>query len=290
MTQPLADLLPGGAGGGGVRVWLKSADYTLRLLGNGGDPWAGAAQYLAYFSQAHGLLRPDVAVVEVGGLYDSWLVRHPELKAELGAKRRLAWPLRKWLEAEPPRAILAEVLAAVVAHLRGQVPLVLAMPSPRHWLYRANVLAGREDVELDGDGIEDAAMYVADVLRSVSHLDVAGLLFEERDDDARFGPLEVERYRPVLNVARHYRWSVALRLGDAPLAAQPAIEDVQALIGPAAAIHGADVATGLDVSEALWAGQEIPARGARQFWFAEIPREQKPESVLENLARLRAQA
>lgn len=290
MTQPLADLLPGGAGGGSVRVWLKSADYTLRLLGNGSDPWAGAAQYLAYFSQAHGLLRPDVAVVEVGGLYDSWLVRHPELQIEMGAKRRLAWPLRKWLEAEPPRAILAEVLTAVGAHLRGQVPLVLAMPSPRNWLYRANLLAGREDIALDADGIEDAAMYVADVLRSVSQLDVAGLLFEERDDDAAFGPLEVERYRPVLNVARHYRWSVALRLGVAPLAAQPAAEDVQALIGPAASLQGADVATGLDVGEALWSGKALPALGARQFWFAEIPRAHEPERVLESLARLRGRA
>ncbi|MBL8437638.1 MAG: hypothetical protein JNM61_05505 [Zoogloeaceae bacterium] len=51
---------------------MKSAAYTPRLLlRDGGDPWQGAAQYLADFSQAHWLLRPDVAVVEVGGLFDS---------------------------------------------------------------------------------------------------------------------------------------------------------------------------------------------------------------------------
>ena len=68
MSQSLADSLPG-KGGSGLKVWLKSSAYTRRLLlGEGGDPWQGAAQFLAYFSQAQGLLRPDVAVVEVGEL------------------------------------------------------------------------------------------------------------------------------------------------------------------------------------------------------------------------------
>lgn len=284
MSQGLADLLPGSQGGGRIRVWLKSSAYTQRLLlGEAGDPWGGAAQYLAYFSQAHGLLRPDVAVVEAGELYDSWLARHPEHQRELGAKRRLSYPLRKWLEPTGPRELLAEVLEAVVAHLRGQVPLVLAMPSPRAWLQRANMLAGRNGVELDPDGIEDAAMYVADVLRSVSQLPVAGLLFEEEGD----GAVEVERYRPLLNVARHYRWSVALRLA-APLLELPAAEDIQAIIGNAKAIEGAGCATGVDVGERLWSGQALPALGERQFHFAEIPRNHQPEQVLESLARLRA--
>ena len=84
MSQSLADSLPG-KGGSGLRVWLKASAYTRRLLlGEGGDPWQGAPQYLAYFSQAQGLLRPDVAVVEVGELFDSWLLRHPEVRAEMG--------------------------------------------------------------------------------------------------------------------------------------------------------------------------------------------------------------
>lgn len=289
MSQGLADLLPTAAGGGRIRVWLKSAEYTSRLLlGAASDPWQGAAQYLAYFSQAHGLLRPDVAVVEVGGLYDSWLARNPELRTEMGSKRRLAFPLRKLLEAETPRAILGEVLEAVVAHLRGQVPLVLALPSPRNWLYQANLQAGRDDVELDADGIEDSAMYVADVLRSVSHHPVSGLLFEERMGDAGCGPLELERYRPLFNVAKHYRWGVAVRLGDAPLAALPAPGDVDALIGGTAAeVAGAPCALGLDVGDALWSGAEPPALAPGQFYFVDIPKDQRPELVLDSLTKLR---
>lgn len=289
MSQSLAELLPGSQGSGAIRLWLKSADYTQRLLlGEGADPWVGAAQYLAYFTQANGLLRPDVAVVEVGGLYDSWLGRHPELKDEMASKRRLAFPLRKLLETEEPRAILAEVLEAVAANLRGQTPLVLAMPSPRNWLYKANIQVGRDDVEMDQDAIEDAAMYMADVLRAVSQLPVAGLLFEEQADDSAFGPLEIERYRPLLNVAKHYRWSVAVRVGAAPLAQVPAATDVDALIGPAAVLADAQCAVGVDVSEPLWAGADVPALGANQFRFVDIPRTQQPELVLDSLAKLRA--
>lgn len=289
MSQGLADLLPGSQGSGRIRLWLKSSAYTTRLLlGEAGDPWGSAAQYLACFSQAHGLLRPDVAVVEVGELYDSWLARHPELRAELGAKRRLSFPLRKLLEPVGARELLAEVLEAVAAHLRGQVPLVLAMPSPRAWLYRANLLAGRDGFELEPEAIEDAAMYVADVLRAVSQQPVAGLLFEEDGAAAVPEPVDVERYRPLLNVAQHYRWSLALRLGREPVLAWPDAGEVQAVIGAPALIAGAACATGVDVGAGLWAGQTIPALGAGQFYFAEVPRGHQPEQVLEQVARLRA--
>jgi hypothetical protein len=288
MSQSLADVLPGYWGGNGLKVWLKSSAYTRRLLlGEGGDPWMSGAQYLAYFSQAQGLLRPDVAVVEVGELFDSWLVRHPEVRTEMGSKKRLSFPLRKLLEQDEPRLLLAEIVEAVLANLRGQTPLVLAMPSPKHWLYHANELAGRTDIELDPDGIEDAAMYMADLIRSVSAHPVGGILLEEHPDDASMGETDIERYRPLINVTRHYRWSIALRpQGDAALAS-PALPDFDAVISPTVRVP-VPASTGRDVSAALWGGEALPALEAGQFYFAEIPATQQPESVLENLARLRA--
>ncbi|QID16401.1 hypothetical protein G3580_01420 [Nitrogeniibacter mangrovi] len=289
MSSSLADLLPDASEPGRIRVWLKSAEYTTRLLtGDGGDPWQTPALYLAYFSQAHGLLRPDVAVVEVSGLYASWLARHPAYLDEMGAKRRFAFPIRKLLEAEEPRAILAEVLDGVAGYLRGQVPLVLALPSPRHWVQIANRAVGREEAEFDADGVEDCAMYMADMLRSVSQAKLAGLLLEELPDDADCGPLDIERYRPLINVARHYRWGVSILLGSAPPAAMPSATDVDALIGAASDLAGAPCATGIDVSDALWAGEAPPPLGARQFYFARIPKTQHPEQVLESIALLRS--
>lgn len=287
MSQSLADSLPG-KGGSGLRVWLKSSAYTRRLLlGEGGDPWLGAAPYLAYFSQAQGLLQPDVAVVEVGELFDSWLLRHPELRAELGSKRRLSFPLRKLLEQDAPRQVLAEVVEAVVANLRGQTPLVLAMPSPKHWLHHANVLAGRSDIALDPDGIEDAAMYMADLLRSVSASPVGGVLLEEHPDDAVMGETDLERYRPLINVAHHYRWSLALRPRGGAVAGSPVLAEFDAVLS-SAIVAAQPVSIGVDVSQALWDGELLPPLGEGQFYFVEIGATQRPEFVLESLARLRA--
>jgi len=288
MSTSLADLLPGAHGNGRIRLWLKSAEYTTRLLlGAAGDPWRSPAEYLAYFSQAHGLLRPDVAVVEVGGLYASWLARNPAYRDDMASKRRFAFPLRKLLEAEEPRAVLAEVLEGVAAALRGQVPLVLALPSPRHWVNIANGEVGRDVVDFDPDGVEDCAMYMADVLRSVSQAPLAGLLLEEHPDDTAFGALDIERYRPLLNVARHYRWGTAVRVGAAPLGVMPAAEDVDALIGATPDLSGAPCAVGLDVSDTVWGGETPAPLLPGQFHFLRIPAGQDPEQVLECVARLR---
>lgn len=288
MSQSLADVLPGCLGGNGLKIWLKSSAYTRRLLlGAEGDPWQSGAQYLAYFSQAQGLLRPDVAVVEVGELFDSWLSRHPEARAEMGSKKRLSFPLRKLLEQDEPRLLLAEIVEAVIANLRGQTPLVLAMPSPKHWLYHANELAGRTDIELDPDGIEDAAMYMADLLRSVSEHPVGGVLLEEHPNDARMGETDIERYRPLINVTRHYRWSIALHLQGDTQPSSPALPDFDAVISSVLQVP-MPASTGVDISQLLWSGSALPSLQTGHFYFAEIPADQQPESVLESLARLRA--
>lgn len=288
MSQSLADLMPAAGAPVGIRVWLKSSAYTRRLLlGESADPWESASKYLSYFSQAQGLLKPDVAVIEVGELFDSWLARHPGVRPELAGKRKLSFPLRKLLEQPQPRELLAEIVEAVLAHLRGQVPLVLAMPSPRHWLSHANRLAGRDEIEVDPDSIEDAAMYVADLARAVSVYDVGGLLLEEDLADRHAGPADLELYRPIINVAKHYRWPLAVRLGATEFAANAALADVDVLIG-SAGLQGVGMAQGADVSALLWGSEPIPALRESQFYFVEVPKDERPEQVLDCLARLRA--
>lgn len=285
----LAESLPNSASAGTVRVWLKSSAYTRRLLLGSAqaDPWETAAGYLAYFVQAHGLLRPDVAVVEVGELIDAWCVREGGLESRLGNRRRPATALRKLLESEAPKAVLAEVVTAVLSHLRGQTPLVLAMPSPRAWLLHANRLAGGCDDEIDTDTVEDAAMYVADLIRSVSQFPLAGLLLEEQSGDSAFTAEHLERYRSVLNVAGHYRWSVALRQPFGVALPPEAYEGLAAVIGDGSESLG-PIAFGRDDSGAFAKGEPVEALSAGQFHFVEIDPQQQPEAVLEQLARLRA--
>ena len=271
MSQHLADDLPDDTGTKALRVWLESSGYARRLLlGADGDPWAeGAAKYLSFFTQARGLLRSDVAVVNVGDLFRSWLARHPELAAEMGSKRRATFPLRRMLEEDGPRALLAEVAEAVGAHLQGQVPLVLSMPAPGTWLAEAQRTAGREP-SVDADTTEDAAMYVADFIRCVAQQPVGGLLIEEGET-----PGPADRYAPLLNAARHYRWAVVGR-GVAP-------EDAARFD---AVIGEGDAPQGRDVSAALFAGGDLPKPGPAQFLYAQVPVNHPPESVLDAIAQL----
>lgn len=287
MSQSLADRLPDGSGKAGIRVWLKSSGYARRLLlGEASDPWTGAAQYLALFSQADGLLRPDVAVLDIGEFYDSWLARHPDLKTEMGSKRRPAFALRKLLETEAPRRVLAEIVEAVIAKLGGSKPLVLSMPSPRHWLVRASQIAGHDDIEIDADAIENAAMYMADFVRPVSAYPVGGLLLEEDPAATAVSDEDVQCYRPLINVARHYRWGVVFNPGAQAALTQESAQGFDAVVSVPSRPLGK--AAGLDVGDALWDGQPLPSLNGGQFYFAEIPAREKPESVLEKLALLRA--
>jgi len=285
----LAELLPCSAGAGAIRVWLKSSAYTRRLLLGSAqaDPWATAAGYLAYFVQSHSLLRPDVAVVEVGELFDAWCEREGGLAARLGNRRRPGTALRKLLELDAPKAVLAEVVVAVLSHLRGQTPLVLAVPSPRAWLMHANRLAGWHDGDMDADAIEDAAMYVADLMRSVSTFPLAGLLLQEQANDHALTSEHVERYRSVLNVAGHYRWATLLRLPSGVQLEAGALGGFDAIIAAGNGVGGAPVC-GRDDSVAFAAGDAIPPLGKGQFHFVEVNQAQQPEAVLEQLTRLRA--
>jgi hypothetical protein len=287
MSVPFAEKLPDASGHGAIRVWLKSSAYTKRvLLGEGSDPWVSGAHYLAYFSQAQGLLKPDVAVLEVGELYDAWNAAHGDLAGAMGNRRKPATALRKLLEPEAPRKVLVEVVEAVLAHLRGQTPLVLSVPSPRRWMNHANRLTGRTEIEVTGDDVEDATMYMADLLRTVSAHPVSGLLLEEGRDDADFSVDDVTRYQSIINVVRHYRWSVALRLPGGAVLSAEALAEFDAVISPSLEQAGS-AAVGRDISALFALDGSIPPLVGRQFYFAEIDPGLRPESVLEAVSRLR---
>ena len=288
MSQKLADLITDTDGRITLRTWLKSYSYTKRLLvGESGDPWESASRYLAYFSQAQGLLKPDVAVLEVGELFDAWLQRNQAVRGELAGKRKLSFPLRRLLEQPQPRELLAEIIDAVLAQIRGQVPLILAMPSPVSWFHQANRASGREEVEPDQDSIEDCAMYIADLARAVSGAAVGGLLLEESPLNGTSSATDVELYRPLLNVTKHYRWPLVLKVGEGGVADNPALQEVDVLIG-GGELPAVGSAQGIDVSMKIWLGQPASRLQPKQFYFIDIPKNAMPEHVLESLSTWRA--
>jgi len=288
VSEGFAARLPAPQGSGQIRLWLKSADYARRiLLGDSVDPWSGAAQYLAFFSQAHALVKSDVAVLELGDLYDSFAANHPEWSEAVNKRRKPATALRRLLEPEAPRQLLSEVVEAVLSHLRGQTPLVLSMPSPRRWINHANALTGSDAMEMSADDVEDGAMYIADLLRSVSQHPLSGVLLEEPRHAGDFHADDLSHYQSMVNVIGHYRWSLALRLPDTATASAEELSHFDAIISGSPEFTCAKAAVGRDISAAVSDGSMPPVLAARQFYFAQIEPGLRPESVLERLTALR---
>jgi hypothetical protein len=127
-------------------------------------------------------------------------------------------------------------------------------------------------------------VYLADFIRYFSELGLAGLLLVERVGHQPANEVDVELYRPLLNVAAHYRWSVGLRLPE------------PSLLGPGAGLNfaiapafpqGAPGLAGIDVSGSIWEGQAPPPVATNHFYFTDIPEDATPEHVLMVLSALR---
>ncbi|VVN79855.1 hypothetical protein PS834_00996 [Pseudomonas fluorescens] len=290
MSIPFAEQLPLPAGNGTIRLWLKSSAYTRRLLQGTADAdvWTSAASFLAWFSQSHSLLKPQVAVLEVGELFDTWIARSGGLESRLAKRRRPTTALRSLLAEEEPKTLLAEVIDAVDSHLRGRVPLVLAMPSPRHWLGHANRLANQPDETPDADTVEDASIYLADLLRSVSTKPVSGVLLEEAAADSTFSRADLQRYSSVVNVARHYRWSLGLRLPPGTPVPESGLEDFDVVITEGEARAGL-YSRGRDISAEFTHRLPRPLADG-EFYFVSVNPELHPETVLQTLELLRRRA
>ncbi len=265
-------------------LWLDHFGYSARVLAGGSIPWLDAAEFLAYYCKAHRLLRPGVAPLPLEGFFDAWLTAHPSLVAGMAGKRRVGFALKTLLSAEGPRSLLSEIAAAARDSL-ASTPLVITAPSPRRliaWAHaRANDVADLAEVEVSGDDVESASMYVADFLRTFAESRVDALLLEETSGRGPRSAEEVGRYQPVINVARHYRWDVGLKVPDSAFA--PGTE--QGIDFCIANARWGGVGSVI-LDEAFWAGEPAPPVPGTGFYFARVPEDAAPEDVLARLATL----
>ena len=125
---------------------------------------------------------------------------------------------------------------------------------------------------------------MADFLRNFSDCGLGGLLLIDPMSGGPACDAELERYRPVMNVAENYRWQLAL-LGTAsafrPNADHPSLYAIADL--------SADTA-GAIPGEHFWSTGELPGDARPLFWYVEVPEDAVPESVLERLETLRGTA
>ena len=265
-------------------VWLDFYAYAADLLAKGNVPWFDQAQFVSFHNTAQSLLQSDVISLPLERLAAALL--DDNLRTAMKAKSRPGFPLRTMLQ----DAKLRDTISGLLSPLRAsqqQLPLVLLLPSPRRWLASAYQAAHGTALDAavagDGDEIDSAAVYLADFLRCFADANIDALLLQENPGEAPSGAEQWLWYDPVINIAKHYRWQVG-GLDPAPTAALSIGTAIDFFIAPALA---AGVPGGLMLSQDFWQGAEAPPLGSDLFRYAAIPAGATPETVLQQLAKLR---
>jgi len=264
-------------------VWLDSLGYSQRVILGGAEiPWLRPAEFLNFHRQAHSLLRPSVATLQVGAFYETWLVARPEALQSMAGKKRLGFALKQLLADEEPRRLVCELLR-VLRSAYSSTPLVVSIPSPRRWAASIHKRANRiETVAISEDDVESASMYVADWLRSFAESSIDGLLLEEERGDGQASAQALAAYQPVINAAKYYRWALGVLSQGTGHAPGP-LEGIDFRITDADCEAGI---TGRVIPDSFWAGENPPVF-RKGFYYLKVPEDALPERVLERLALLR---
>ena len=272
------------SGEGSPRLWVNFNEYAKTLLlGNDSNPWITPASYLAYYTQAHSLVKADVVVLDIWDLFHHWMEEDASAVSSMAEKTRATFALKTLLEAYAPRELLAEVLTAVDNNYGNSAPIVLVIPSPRTLLVRAHKRATGNDLQPDEMAIDTASMYMADFLRYFSETNLSGILLVEDPSFMPESTEEISWYQPVLNVAKHYRWSVGLQLPFLDGGFSAPVE-IDFTIIPEQSVASAE-SLGVDISQSLWTnGGTQESKG---FLYLSIPVDVNPEKVLETLSSLK---
>lgn len=200
------------AGNGAHLLWIDAQDYASQLLCNGRPPWTDAAAALAHLNKVQGLIRSDVVVLPVDAIVAAWLELHVELREAMASKTRLLSPLKTLLSDAALRTHLNQIAQGLRASHR-ELPLVLSLPSPRHWpaLAYAQAFSDATLPRVEADDADAASVYIADFLRGFGDIEIDGLLLHESVHSVPAGDEDLACYGAVTNVARYYRWALVLQ-------------------------------------------------------------------------------
>lgn len=264
-------------------LWIDGWDYGEKLLRKGSSPWGDVAALVSFFNQLQSLIKSDVLTIDLGSFYDYWLQEHPALLGAMGAKNRLGYALRTLLADAEARRHLKEIVSAI-CQVHKTTPVLLSFPSPRRWLGTAHGKAKQlQNVEVSWQDAESGAMYLADFLREFSGCGLSGIVIREVSGEAPGCDKETASYQPMINVARHYEWSVVLDGCADDYAPAPEV-GVTLCLG-----LSNDKAQGRKLAPSFWSGSDSPdiTLADNQFWRVDIPADAVPERVLDALATLR---
>jgi hypothetical protein len=264
-------------------LWIDDTDYSSHLLAGGAAPWLDTAAHIAWRRKAQSLLKSGVAALPVARVCEALLASDGALRTAMAAKSRVAFPLKTLLSSEVLRAQLSDLLLG----LRGSfsaLPLALVCPSPRAWVGAAyrSAFGDAAQVAVGEEEVDGATVQCADFLRTFATTGMDTVLLEESPDSEPQSADELEWYRSVLNVGKHYRWDIGVRL---PVGGQfDGIADVDYVIAPRA---GHAACFGEAIRSDYWSGAAPAAASRPDFRFVQIPAGLQPELVLDRLTHLR---
>src|SRR5260370_19836768 len=219
--------------------------------------------------------RSDAILVDLADLSAQRTAADQRLRAAMAARSRPGYALRTLLGDEQARGIAAEAVR-VLAATSGPVPLVLTVPAPGRWLAAAAQQAGSHPGPPDAGQAETAAIYSADFLRLFAGAGVDGLLLDEGRGPAG-EPIHPEAYRPVLNVADHYEWSVLIQTDAAAAWPHGSVPGVAFSLGSA----GPDEPSGrwgIVACSDFWAGSCPPAES--HLVLSPVPADADPAAAM----------
>jgi hypothetical protein len=278
------------------KVWLDFIPYAKRLFSSGrNDMWQNPDTFLSVYSQGQGLLRSDVLSIPVGQVYLNVLERESGLVEEWAGKRP-TFALKKLLALDEPREFLKEVLAGVQSLYRGSQPIVLTLPSPQLWLQwlHTEVRPGQE-ISINCDDVEAAAMYVAEYVRAFSTSGLAAVVLEEPVDPVIHHKEAINLYQPIVNLANHYQWAVGLSLSGTTVEFSEGDDEVDFYLlansdpVTVSAYWEKGLNSGGGLNRDFWSGEKnVPNPSDYGFAYGEIPEGAEPEMVLSQLKKLRA--
>lgn len=254
-------------------IVLDCWNYVQRLfLSNKSIPWNNPSAFDAFYRQVLGLLRPQLATLDLDRIILSYADRQVDLYAAMTRRPRLSFPL-KTLLAEPDLSHNLKQLIAATRDARGSRPLVLTLSSPLDLLRRIYEMAHGQSMPPESqDDAERAAVYLADFLTRSAHDGVAGIWIADRAAEAR-QPGFADAMSPLVNLARHMRWKLLM-------ASQADVAE----------IAGVDFLWTPKNGSGQWLGDFLSGevRSGCQAMFSEIPAQAEPEQVLARLTALTA--
>lgn len=207
----------------GRRTWIDFYRFAESLFGMK-VPWLDEIAFSSFHARVQGLLRSDVITLPVADVANALLASDKALSAAMASKTRCVYPLRRLLEEDRLRRVVANLLG-VLRDAHPQAPLVLGIPSPRLWLASAyeSVKGGPPPASAasDMDAAESAAVYIADFLRNFQASGVDALLVVEAPGEAPVDAEQLSAYQAIIRCVRHCQWEVGLL--DAAALSTPAI-------------------------------------------------------------------